>query len=426
MFKKFEIQGSLINIHSQDHYIINKPLNINKKPLILIVDDTPRNIQVLGNILYSKGYNVSISSSGAHALQTVNTNLPDLILLDVQMPEMDGYEVCKELKLKPKTKDIPVIFLTAKVETKDLLHGFKVGAVDYITKPFNVAELTARIANHLELKKSKEDIKTLNVKLQNTNNKLNEAYNDIKNSIHYAKRIQESILPNLKFLAGKGIDHFLIFKPKDIVNGDFYWVEQVIEKTYIVVADCTGHGVPGALLSMLGHNMLNEIIKIENIFDPSEILYNLNDRFRSILKQEIDLSHDGMDLALCVIDNKTKIVEFAGAKRSIYYSSKGRLKEIKPNKSSIGGLESNNSVFSKQIFKLTSGDRIFMFTDGITDQFDSRNNKKLTRKRFMNQISLLMDHPLNIMKNELLEFLKKWQGSNYQTDDILVVGIEIS
>lgn len=134
----------------------------NKKPLILIVDDTPQNIQVLGNILYDKGYNISISSSGVQALQSVKTKAPDLILLDIQMPGMDGFEVCKTLKANDETKEIPVIFLTAATELEKVLHGFEIGAVDYITKPFNVPELLARVATHVELKLSKEKLVEVN------------------------------------------------------------------------------------------------------------------------------------------------------------------------------------------------------------------------------------------------------------------------
>src|SRR3989339_336650 len=226
------------------------------KPLILIVDDTPQNIQVLANILYEKGYNISIATSGNQALLSVNSDTPDLILLDIQMPEIDGYEVCEKIKSNPLTKDIPIIFLSAKIENEDLLQGFKAGAVDYITKPFNVAELTARVATHLELKRSRARIETLN-------RKLNVAYNKIKNSIDYARLIQEEMLPDLNILQAKGIQHLLIYKPKDIVSGDFYWMAINNEKLFIAVADCTGHGVPGAMLSISGHNLLNEIINIE-------------------------------------------------------------------------------------------------------------------------------------------------------------------
>jgi signal transduction histidine kinase len=134
----------------------------NKKASILIVDDNPQNLQLLGSIVYNKGYNVSISSTGANALVSISQQPPDLILLDIQMPEMDGFEVCKILKSNPITKDIPIIFLTAVTDIKNIIRGFESGAVDYITKPFNKAELIARIATHIELKLSREKLTELN------------------------------------------------------------------------------------------------------------------------------------------------------------------------------------------------------------------------------------------------------------------------
>ncbi len=407
-------------------------MKTDKKPLVLIVDDTPQNIQVLGSVLFSKGYNVSVASSGNEALKSLKSLIPDLILLDIQMPVMNGFEVCTIIKNQSETKEIPVIFLTASTETENILKGFEAGAVDFITKPFNSAELLARISTHIDLKRSKEKIEdekvkteALNIALQNSNIKLKYAYNNIESSIHYAKRIQQNMLPNLCFLIENGIMHIVINKPKDIIGGDFYWVKRINEKIFIAVADCTGHGVPGALLSMLGHNILNEIVKIENIHDSSEILNNLNVRFRSILKQEITISHDGMDIALCVINTKTKIIEYAGARRSILYYDNKQLTELKPDKRSIGGSENNFSVFSKQIFEFKSGNKIFMFTDGITDQFDNRNLNKITMKRFKNQLALVAMNPIYTIKRDLHKFLKEWKGSNSQTDDILVLGIEI-
>jgi len=214
-------------------------MNSTSKPLILIVDDTPHNIQVLGSILYNKGYNVSIATSGIGAIQSIKNKIPDLILLDIQMPEMDGYEVCTHLKNCEETKNIPVIFLTALTETNNILKGFEVGGVDYITKPFNIAELNARVAAHIELKKAKEKIEkekkkteTINIRLQYTIEKLNSAYNHIKDSVNYAKRIQEAMLSNLAILT-RGhtplLTHetFVLFKPKDIVSGDFYFATQI-------------------------------------------------------------------------------------------------------------------------------------------------------------------------------------------------------
>lgn len=133
-----------------------------KKPLILIVDDTPKNIQVLSSILHDRGYNICIATSGRQALESLKTEAPDLILLDIQMPAMDGFEVCKALKSNPATKEIPVIFLTAVIEHEKILEGFEIGAVDYITKPFNISELNARVATHIEISRSRAKLIELN------------------------------------------------------------------------------------------------------------------------------------------------------------------------------------------------------------------------------------------------------------------------
>ena len=142
------------------------------KPLILIVDDIPKNLQVLSSILSFEGYQISFASSGSQALNIIETSLPDLILLDIMMPIMDGYEVCKILKSNPRTKDIPIIFLTGKVEAEDIVHGLKIGAVDYITKPFNSAELLSRVHTHIELKLSRDAIVKYNYELEESKKQL--------------------------------------------------------------------------------------------------------------------------------------------------------------------------------------------------------------------------------------------------------------
>jgi DNA-binding response OmpR family regulator len=182
-------------------------MKINNKPLILIVDDSPLNIKVLKNVLKENGYKVSFATSGIGAIQYLKEKIPDLILLDIQMPDMDGYEVCTQLKNCDETKNIPIIFLTANTKTSYLLKGFELGAVDYITKPFNFLELSARVATHIELKRAKEKleeektkIETLNTKLQNTNNELIVAYNEINKE---KKRSDELLLNILPFETAK-------------------------------------------------------------------------------------------------------------------------------------------------------------------------------------------------------------------------------
>lgn len=169
-------------------------MRTSSKPLILIVDDNPQNIQVLGNVLYGNDYNVSVSSSGAHALQSVSSNPPDLILLDVQMPGMDGFEVCRTLKSDPLTSGIPVIFLTAATETEKVILGFELGAVDYITKPFNTSELLARVATHIELKFAREKLIEINA----TKDKFFSIIShDLRNPFAGIRIVSESLLKNI-------------------------------------------------------------------------------------------------------------------------------------------------------------------------------------------------------------------------------------
>jgi sigma-B regulation protein RsbU (phosphoserine phosphatase) len=382
----------------------------------------------LGKILHNKGYNICISNSGIKALELMKTLLPDLILLDIQMPEMDGFEVCKKIKSNADTKEIPVIFLTAVIETNKIVQGFELGAVDYITKPFNDSELSARVATHIELKIAREKIKTEKEKIELLNEKLTLAYDNIKESIDYAKYIQDSMLHNLNFLQAKGIEHLLIYKPKDTISGDFYWAEEINEKIFISVADCMGHGVPGALLTMSGHNLLNEIINIEKIHDPAQILDNLNVKFQNIFKQNSLKLKQSMEIALCVIDLNLKTVEYAGAGISLFYYNNEVFNKIQADKFYIGSniFEKDNALFTKHIINLQNGTRLFMFTDGITDQFDKTKQNKMQKKTFELQLFLLENQTFNSVKNKLLEFLDNWQGDNEQTDDVLVLGLEIS
>lgn len=177
-----------------------------KKPLILIVDDTPKNLQLLSNILHEKGYNICISTSGGRALESVNTELPDLILLDIQMPVMDGFETFRALKMNPKTKDIPVIFLTAVVEPEKILEGFELGAVDYITKPFNIPELIARVATHIEIKKSREKLIELNATKERL---LSIISHDLRSSLGSVLSLSDLLLLNMDNYSSDKVRQFV-------------------------------------------------------------------------------------------------------------------------------------------------------------------------------------------------------------------------
>lgn len=195
-------------------------MDTTQKPLILIVDDTPKNIQVLGKTLHDIGYNVSIATSGKQALDSVKKEIPDLILLDIQMPEMDGFEVCKILKVKPETKDIPVIFLTALTDSDKIVQGFEIGAVDYITKPFHTAELSKRVATHLEIKISREKIRESNEQLKNLNATKDKFFSiiahDLRNPFIGIIGLSENMQKILSNEKREGMDKFL--KYTQIIN----------------------------------------------------------------------------------------------------------------------------------------------------------------------------------------------------------------
>lgn len=245
--------------------------NEKSESTILIVDDNPRNLQILGNYLQKEGFHVEFALNGNVALEWIEKSQFDLLLLDINMPGMDGYQTCKIIKNDPLKHDIPIIFLTANTDAESIVHAFDLGAVDYITKPFNQKELIARVKTQIDIKNSREEITRNLIEIKNKN-KL------ITDSIQYAKILQTAVLKAFQKGADFPVDHFVLYIPKDIVSGDFYWFYQTDDELLIGVFDCTGHGVPGAFMSILGSTLLNEIIVKGGITRPDIILNQLREK----------------------------------------------------------------------------------------------------------------------------------------------------
>ncbi|OFY86309.1 MAG: hypothetical protein A3F72_10910 [Bacteroidetes bacterium RIFCSPLOWO2_12_FULL_35_15] len=254
------------------------------------------------------------------------------------------------------------------------------------------------------------------------------AYDDIKSSINYAKRIQESILPLKNEIKKSFPESFVLFKPRDIVSGDFYWFSKHENRNIIACVDCTGHGVPGAFMSMIGNTILNEIINEKGIETPSEILNLLHERVRQSLKQDLENAEtrDGMDISLCVIDTLNSKIQYAGANRPLYIIRKNKLEEIKPNKMPIGGyqMEEDRRFLNHEI-SLNSGDTIYLTTDGYADQFGGEKGKKFMVKRFHQLLMEIQDQTMEHQAETLRSTIEKWQGSLEQVDDILLIGIKV-
>lgn len=249
---------------------------------------------------------------------------------------------------------------------------------------------------------------------------------NIQDSITYAKRIQNAIMPSAETLNESFNEYFVFFKPRDIVSGDFYWVKQIHGFTVYAVADCTGHGVPGALLSMLGISFLEEIVTKARFDTPDVILNRLRKKVKKSLKQSSkdQESKDGMDIALCVIDHESLELQFAGAYNPVYILRAGELIELKATRNPIG-FHMKEKDFEKSDFQLQQGDVLYTFSDGYTDQFGDEGRTKFNKTNFKKLIQKISDKPMPEQEDILGKILMQWQGKNEQTDDIIVVGVRV-
>jgi serine phosphatase RsbU (regulator of sigma subunit) len=251
-------------------------------------------------------------------------------------------------------------------------------------------------------------------------------HREMVDSVNYAKRIQEAILPELAEINTAFPNSFVLFKPKDIVSGDFFWFDIKEDKVFIAAADCTGHGVPGALMSMLGTDKLNNAL--ENTSEADKLLADLNRGVKKVLKQsgKEDSTRDGMDIALCVFNRELNQMEYAGANRPCWIIRNGQneVEEIKGTKTAIGGHTEDDQEFSRHQFKLLKGDLIYIFSDGYADQFSSSDKKLMTRK-FKEILLSNSSKAMSEQKEFLDHFIENWRGNMEQTDDILVIGIKI-
>jgi serine phosphatase RsbU (regulator of sigma subunit) len=249
---------------------------------------------------------------------------------------------------------------------------------------------------------------------------------EITDSIRYAKRIQTGIMPKVKQIARDFHDSFILFLPKDIVSGDFYWYHRIDNKYFIAAVDCTGHGVPGAFMSIIGTYLLNTIIINNGVTNPAEILKQLNRKIKIALKSDSRTqTSDGMDISIAVVDKSENIIEFASALRPVYLFSKGDFTEIKGDKipitSSISG--TNLNTYTKHVYPFSGSDVFYLFSDGIIDQFGGEKGKKFLTKRFKQLLFEINPLSLKEQKEIIKKTLDEWKGDNEQVDDILVVGI---
>ena len=250
---------------------------------------------------------------------------------------------------------------------------------------------------------------------------------EMEESIRYAGSLQQSILPNERIFQNAFMDAFVLFQPKDIVSGDFYWIYQHNDDVYFAVGDCTGHGVPGALVNIAGNTILRQIIRLEGVSDPALIMQLLDNELINLFNENLTVGKrcDGMDIVFCKFNLRSKKGSFCGAGRPLILIREGELVEFKKGPDAIGYSSFGEKSFETIHFALNEGDQFYLFTDGYTDQFGGENVKKFNRQRFRNLLLSLNDMPMNKQKKELSFSFDNWKGQQEQVDDICVIGLRI-
>jgi PAS domain S-box-containing protein len=262
--------------------------------------------------------------------------------------------------------------------------------------------------------------KEIELEIQNKNKKIND-------SINYAKRIQNAILPNSRLINKVLPDSFILYKPRDVVSGDFPWFVQIKNDIFIAAVDCTGHGVPGALLSLIGYFLLNDIVRSRKITEPGKILDLLDEGVTQTLRQDQDDSatKDGMDIALCRINAEDRTVEYAGAHRALYFMKGGVMDEVKGNKFPIGGgIYKNQTNFTTTKLQLAKGDSFYFSSDGFPDQFGGPEIRKFGPKKTREIIDRVYKRPMQEAAQVFDTEWEAWKGDHKQTDDVLLIGIK--
>lgn len=286
------------------------------------------------------------------------------------------------------------------------------------------------LASYRDDMERKVEQQTIEIRLQkdavqSQNEKITELYDDLQSSIDYAKRLQETILPNNELIQSMFPENFVLFRPKATVSGDFYWFKQKGNKKIFAAADCTGHGVPGAFMSLVGHNILNQATKVYS--SPAQILNSASRLAGEVMRANSGEHYmkDGMDIALCTYDEELMELEFSGAHNPVYIIRDNEVISLDSNPYSIGTYVNGEKEYSNHSMKTKVGDCVYLFSDGFVDQFGGPKNKKFMRKNFKQMLLNVAHLPMSEQKLRIIETLDEWIGDQDQIDDILLIGVRI-
>jgi CheY-like chemotaxis protein len=453
---------------------------------IMVLDDEPVVKRLIHEILKNHGYHVLLFNTEEEMLQLDQAEQGSLLLLDIQLKNVNGIDVLARLKANPRYRDIPVIMITADSKDSTLETCFLLGASDYITKPFQPLNLKSRIQSaidrarkittlqheidnlskerqligdenqkhekrifalemaHKELSETTQHLATATWRERQRKDELNAALNELKimsrkveqsrgkilNSINYAQRIQSAFLPSGENMQKLFQTSFALYLPKDIVSGDFYWCCQAGPLNFIGTFDCTGHGVPGAFMSIIGMSLLNEIVKTKAVHDVDQILNHLHDGVYSLLHQGESDNKDGMEATLCCIDTANKVMHFAGSGNPLIYFKNNECHTVKGSVLAIGGRRTKEATFERHVIDLQGLQEVYLCSDGLQDQFGGPATRKMGLKNILSFLTSMHHQPMDMQKAAIQEYLNDWMKAGRQvekqTDDILLIGFRLS
>jgi len=391
---------------------------------ILVVDDTPANLQVLAGMLKDRGYKVRPVPSGRLALLAAHRDPPDLVLLDINMPEMNGYEVCEEFKVDEKLKGIPIIFISALTEPLDKVKAFAIGGVDYLTKPFQMEELHARVETHLKLRR-------LQIELEATNARLAEANGRMSRDLKAAAKIQETFLPR-KSPRVASTDFAWIFRPCDELAGDGLNIVPLGDgRVGLYILDVSGHGVASALLSMTMSRLLSPRSEPSSILIREADAGNRNDitppaEVATLLNRLFPFDTATEQFATMVYGIlNAETGEFfyvsAGHPGPVHLPA-GRDPVILESQGSPIGLA--DDAYVERSVRLAAGDRLYLYSDGVPEAMNP-GGEQFGDVRLLEAISRTRSQPLQEGVASLLEAIATWHGTGRSRDDISILAVEI-
>ena len=397
-----------------------KPTEMDLKLSVLIVEKDPEILQAFKLALQDASHELDIIQDNDEVIDCFSRKNYHLAFVGFEQPKLD--EICwlKTLKEFHTNIDTEIIFMTSSsisVDREIIKQCLEYGASDFIFKPFDIDVLRLKIKNYHARCRQREALRKQHERLGDLNAKIREQSKSLEDSISYAKLILKKILIDPNKLQIKYANLKLIYRPKDVIGGDFYYTNEINSRRVTICADCTGHGVPGALLTMLGVSFLNEILEDKRIVKAGQILTELDRRMKNYFAQDQHEFAQGMDLSVVVAHMDSETVEYAAAKSLIYVQDDdGIIEEYRGQRVSVGDPFYEQTSFTTHKINVKRPYWIYQFTDGIIDQFGGPKNKKLGRER-LKGILYQQKGTAEDRKTEIKNALNSWQKDQSQTDD---------